>query len=137
MRTDIGCYITKHGEPARRSGYIRWESKISHYALRDGHLLLFSSDFIEIRHLVSGRLVQVMEGKEIRLLNAGAPTREKESSKVKEKEEPLLVAMKGEKDDRLGTSEKVVEVVMTREIMRTPTPAGGNAEVYWDDWDVV
>lgn len=37
--------------------------------------------------------MQVMEGNEIRLLNAGASTEEKEV---------LLVAMKGEKDDRLG-----------------------------------
>lgn len=67
-----------------------------------------------------------MEGQEIRLLNAG----------VQEKE-VLLVAMKGEKDDKLGKSEKVVEIVMTKEITRTPTPAVGNAEVLWDDWDVV
>ncbi|KAH7884721.1 hypothetical protein F5I97DRAFT_1929559 [Phlebopus sp. FC_14] len=124
----MGCYITKHGQPARDSNFIRWEIKATSYVDRHPHVLLFSPEFIEIRDIQTGRLEQVIEGTDIRLLlhtpsaHAG----------------PLLVAMRGEKNDEDGTSERIVELVKTAEITPvTPVPGGFVApESIWDEWDM-
>jgi hypothetical protein len=94
---DLGCYIDKHGVPTRQCGYIKWETKVVSYANRNGHVLLFSPGFIEIRNSTTGRIVQVIEGQDIRLMYSGPYTK---------KENPILVAMRGNKDDHNGQSEK-------------------------------
>jgi RHO1 GDP-GTP exchange protein 1/2 len=51
-----GCYITQFGLPSRECRYIKWETKANSYAYRDasGHILLISSEFIEIRNVTTG-----------------------------------------------------------------------------------
>ncbi|KIJ62800.1 hypothetical protein HYDPIDRAFT_29949 [Hydnomerulius pinastri MD-312] len=123
----MGCYITKHGQPARDAMFIRWEIKATSFVNRHPHVLLFSSEFIEIRDIQTGRLEQVIEGVDIRLLLHTPSTRG-----------PLLVAMRGQKDDEDGVSERIVELVETAEIAPA-TPASGAfapAEGMWDEWDM-
>ncbi|KAJ3783008.1 hypothetical protein GGU11DRAFT_848965 [Lentinula aff. detonsa] len=122
----VGCYITKHGTPSRSSGYIKWESKIDSFAQRGTHVLLFSTQFIEIREILTGRIVQVIEGEDIRLMYAG-PT--------PDNHEPILVAMRGEQDKKEGNVEKIVELQETSEIsaVRTPTTA---LPAMWEEWDM-
>jgi hypothetical protein len=81
-----GCYITQFGLPSRECRYIKWETKANSYAYRDGHILLISSEFIEIRNVTTGRIVQVIEDEDIRLLSSGPNTG---------KGDPVLVAMRG------------------------------------------
>ena len=96
------------------------------YAHRNGHVLLFSPEFIEIRNSTTGRIVQVIEGKEIRLLYSGPYTT---------KENPILVAMRGNKDDQNGQSEKIMELLETEEI-RLVSPANVTVSSVWEDWDI-
>jgi RHO1 GDP-GTP exchange protein 1/2 len=122
----LGCYITKHGGPSRSSGYIRWETKATQLAHRDSNILLFSEEFVEIRNVSTGRLVQVIEGKDLRLLyssQAGGS-------------DTILVAMRGEKDDKDGVSDKVTELIETAELVRTPSTARVVPENLWDEWDM-
>jgi hypothetical protein len=118
----MGCYVTRHGVPSRSSGYIRWECKAMSFAARGAHVLLFSPNFIEIRNILTGLLVQVIEGQDIRLLHSS--------------DDAILVVMRGEHDDEAGASEKVVELRETAEIvgprsaMPIPTPS------MWDEWDM-
>lgn len=126
----LGCYITKYGVPSRKSGFIRWETKATSFAHRGSHVLLFSSEFIEIRSLSTGRLDQVIEGSDVRLL---LHTNMKSHST----DDTLLVAMRGTKDDKDGVSDKIIELVRTGEFssMQTPmtsTPVDG----IWDEWDM-
>ncbi|TFK40376.1 hypothetical protein BDQ12DRAFT_680852 [Crucibulum laeve] len=122
----LGCYIEKYGTPKRNSGYIRWETTATSYTHRGGNILLLSPEFIEVRNIITGRIVQVIEGQDIRLLHAG-PT----GSST----DPILVAMKGSKDDKDGVSDKIVELTETSEITaRTPSSAVSGA--LWDDWDM-
>ncbi|KAE9407826.1 hypothetical protein BT96DRAFT_914477 [Gymnopus androsaceus JB14] len=128
----IGCYITKHGTPSRSSGYIKWESKIDSFAQRGAHVLLFSSQFIEIRHILTSRVEQVIEGQDIRMMYAGPTPDSRES---------ILVVMRGEEDSKQGSGvgEKIVELQETTEIsastgLRTPTTAMPTA--MWDEWDM-
>ncbi|KAI0322603.1 hypothetical protein OF83DRAFT_1049094 [Amylostereum chailletii] len=126
---EMACYITKHGHPSRSSGYVRWESKAVAYTRRGAHILLFSPDFVEVRTVQTGRLVQVIEGREVRLLQRGLGEDEKEM---------LIVGLKGEHDDKTGVSEKLVELVQTSEI-RKPTampPTKGSSQGMWEEWDM-
>ncbi|KAF8910664.1 hypothetical protein CPB84DRAFT_1842646 [Gymnopilus junonius] len=123
---ELGFYIDKHGLPTRRYGYIKWEGKAVSYAYRNGHIILVSPQFIEIRSIATGRVVQVIEGHDIRLLYSGPYT---------SKEDPVLVAMRGGKDDKNGASEKIAELIQTEEISLM-TPATAVAPSLWDEWDM-
>lgn len=126
----LGCYITKHGVPSRKNGFIRWETKATSFAHRGSHVLLFSSEFIEIRSLSTGRLDQVIEGNDIRLL---LHTNMKSHSV----DDTLLVAMRGTKDDKDGVSDKIIELVQTAEFSSMQTPmASTPVEGLWDEWDM-
>lgn len=118
--SEFGCYVTKHAAPTRKCGFVRWETKASAYATRGLHLLLFSSQFIEIRHVPTGRLVQVLEGRDIRLMQSLPGS-------------PLLIAMRGKKDDKQGLSDELAELVETapfEAVRRQDT-----VDTLWDEWD--
>lgn len=125
----VGCYITKHGIPNRSSGYIKWETKATSFAQRGYHVMLFSPQFIEIRNITTGRIVQVIEGSDIRLLYSGP---------VYNEDDNVVFATKGSKDDKDGISEKIVELVATSEITATPATPGlaGPTPSMWDEWDM-
>lgn len=115
--------MDSHGKPARSAGYISWECKATAYAHRGPHLLLFSPRFIEVRGLASGKLVQVIEGKDVRLVHSGLT-----------KEDMLVAAMTGDIEDENGLSEKVQELVQTTAI--DAQELMGRVEQQWDEWDV-
>ncbi|KAJ7756435.1 hypothetical protein DFH07DRAFT_820553 [Mycena maculata] len=117
----MGCYVTRHGVPSRSSGYIRWECKALSFASRGANVLLFSAGFIEIRSILTGLLVQVIEGQDIRLLHSSDDT--------------MLVAMRGEHDDESGISEKIVDLQETAEIV-APRTASVQPPEMWDGWDM-
>ncbi|KAF7374933.1 hypothetical protein MSAN_00379400 [Mycena sanguinolenta] len=117
----MGCYVTRHGIPCRSSGYIRWECKATSFAARGAHVLLFSSNFIEIRNVLTGLLVQVIEGNDIRLLHSS--------------DDGILAAMRGQHDDEEGVSEKVIELRETAEITG-PRTATVQMPAIWDEWDM-
>ncbi|KZO91124.1 hypothetical protein CALVIDRAFT_531027 [Calocera viscosa TUFC12733] len=111
---EFGCYITKHGIPARRSGYVRWEIKASHVAFRAPHVLLFDGDFVEIREASTGRLEQVIEDKNIRLVGDAVSNG------------PLLIAMKGTAVE--GSAPDILaELVQTQ-------PLSADEQGVWDEW---
>ncbi|KAF7986494.1 hypothetical protein HWV62_31305 [Athelia sp. TMB] len=130
----MGCYITKHGVPSRNCGYIRWEVKVNAFAHRGENVLLFSSEFIEVRNVKNGgRIVQVIEGKDIRLLHAG-PAGTNGSG------DTILFAQAGKKDDKDGLSDNITEMVETRELSRSSSAvssrSGSTADNLWDEWDM-
>ena len=120
---ELGCFLDKHGRPARNAGYVRWEAIASSYAVRGPHLLLFAASgaFVEVRLAARGRLVQVVEGVDIRLV-----------SHTTNEKEPLLFAARGKHEDTRGLSERIVELVTTASlgVVQPPPP---NA---WDEWDL-
>lgn len=88
------------GRPARTSYYTQWERKASAYARRGPHLLLLSLGYIEVRNIDTGRLAQMAEVNEMRLLRSGLT-------------EPgmLVAAMIGDTEDDGGRTEKIVELL--------------------------
>ncbi|EGN96888.1 hypothetical protein SERLA73DRAFT_58376 [Serpula lacrymans var. lacrymans S7.3] len=65
---EFGVYVDKHGEPSRIGGTIEWEGTAERVALHAPYVLLFDSRFIEVRHLSTGRLAQIVPGNEIRCI---------------------------------------------------------------------
>lgn len=57
------------GQPADSNYYIEWECKATAFARRGPHLLLFSSGYIEVRDIETGKLVRMVEANELRLLS--------------------------------------------------------------------
>ena len=133
LALDLGCYITRHGAPTRSCSYIRWETKAVSFAHVGVHLLLFSPEFVEIRHVPTGRLVQVLEGHDIRLLYSGISPGDKVT----------LMALRDGTRDAPGPKDKIVELVETRELGRSPSLSSSTttprseyaASDIWDMWE--
>ncbi|KAF9234096.1 CNH-domain-containing protein [Melanogaster broomeanus] len=62
---EFGIYVDKHGGPSRPSGTIEWEGTAERVALHWPYVLLFDSRFIEVRHVSTGLLAQIIPGNEI------------------------------------------------------------------------
>jgi len=63
--TEFGLYVDKHGYLSRSAQTFEWEGTANHVALHCPYILLFESSFIEIRHVETGRLVQMILGPEM------------------------------------------------------------------------
>jgi RHO1 GDP-GTP exchange protein 1/2 len=108
--------------PCRSAGYLRWETKATSYARRGPNILLFSSEFIEIRDLATGRLVQVIEGHDIRGVHAS--------------EHAIFVAMRGDGGrGQEGVADKLVELFETADL-RELKKQDSKSSAMWDEWDM-
>ncbi|ORY32258.1 hypothetical protein BCR39DRAFT_523619 [Naematelia encephala] len=60
-----GCIVTKYGEVARDGACLRWNLTPSYAVFRHPHLLLFdqAGSRVEVRHVPSGRMCEVIEEK--------------------------------------------------------------------------
>ena len=131
--------MNRHGFPSRNAAIVHWECKIARFVERITHVLLFSggtisgpnveveAQFIEVRQKNTGRLVQVIEGDDLRLLNPGIvdpglqfnSLGNGDSLRVSEKVQqeldivPLLVTRRGKKNDEHGQSVELLELVKT------------------------
>jgi len=98
---EFGCFIDDQGEPTDPTYYVPWETRATAYALRDDHLLLFSPGFIEVRSVRTGKLVQIKEVHEMRLLRPGSSGTDV----------PVAVMPGIRPDDDGGRTERLVELV--------------------------
>lgn len=58
--------MDKHGDPSRTGNTIEWEGTAERVAFHQPYILLFDSRFIEIRHVTTGRLAQIIPGTDVR-----------------------------------------------------------------------
>ncbi|KAK2464009.1 hypothetical protein APHAL10511_003953 [Amanita phalloides] len=66
---EFGVYVNKRGFPSRPStGTIEWEGRAETVAIHPPYILLIDNQFIEVRHIKTGRLAQIMQGSGIRCL---------------------------------------------------------------------
>ncbi|KAI0794364.1 Dbl domain-containing protein [Fomes fomentarius] len=65
---EFGLYVDRHGDPSRSNGTIEWEGTAEHVAWHPPYVLLFDSRFIEIRHVETGRLAQIIPGNDVRCI---------------------------------------------------------------------
>lgn len=120
----FGTYVSKFGYPTRNRTYVRWETKVNSWALRGPHVLLFSfSGWIEVRHISTGKLVQVEEAPEVRMLQIAEPNNG-----------ALLLAIRG-KDDRDGLADRLVEMLETSPLTIPHSP-GASGDPQWGEWGI-
>lgn len=67
---ECGVYVDKHGDVSR-SVIMEFVGKAKHAGMYGAYLLLFDSDFVEIRNAENGRLRQVIAGRDVRCLDYG------------------------------------------------------------------
>jgi len=68
--TNCAVYVNKHGEVSR-SVIMDFVGNAQSAALYGAYLILFDSDFVEIRNAQNGRLKQIIAGREIKCLDDG------------------------------------------------------------------
>ncbi|KIJ51066.1 hypothetical protein M422DRAFT_65631 [Sphaerobolus stellatus SS14] len=121
---EFGCYVTKHALPTRKCGVVRWETRATAYAERGPHILLFSSNFIEVRDAGTGRLVQVLDGQDIRLVQSQPGL-------------PLMIAKQGATDSKRGSVDELIELLETAPLdtPRATMEQDGSVDRMWDEWE--
>ncbi|KAI9732944.1 MAG: hypothetical protein M1818_007377 [Claussenomyces sp. TS43310] len=67
---ECGVYIDKHGSVSR-SVILQFVGKAKTAAMYGDYLVLFDSDFVEVRNAENGRLRQIIAGKDVRCLDNG------------------------------------------------------------------
>lgn len=120
----FGTWVSKFGYPTRNRTYVCWETKINSWALRGPHVLLFSSQgWIEVRHISTGKLVQVEEAPDVRMLQVAEPNNGS-----------LLLAIRG-KDGKEGLADRLVEMLETTPL-EIPHSPGASNDPQWREWGI-
>ena len=129
----LGCYITKRGALSRSAGFVKWEAQAETFVYRGSHVLLISPDSIEVRDVQNGRLLQVIEAIDIRLLYFNHSVGSSD---------PIILSMKGKKGDNDDISNKIFELAETV-ALQSPLPKSPTAETMhtaapelWETWDM-
>jgi len=68
---DFGLHVDHRGIISRETGPIEWEGTAEQAACHPPYVLLFNPHFVEIRHLDTGRLIQIIRGNDVRCLCDG------------------------------------------------------------------
>lgn len=59
-KTEFGAYVDRYGVPLADRGIVEWEGQADRASFRFPYVLLFSSAFVEVRHLPTGHLTQII-----------------------------------------------------------------------------
>ncbi|KAJ8695175.1 RHO1 GDP-GTP exchange protein 2 [Pleurotus ostreatus] len=70
---EFAFYVNKNGRRSRKDFMVYWEGLPSGFALHEPYVLAFEPSFVEIRHIETGLLSQVIQGNNLRLLFADTP----------------------------------------------------------------
>lgn len=71
--TDLAFFADKHGDPIkhRYGDVIDWQGTARNVAHIPPYILAFDSNFVEVRHANTGKLVQIIKGSEVSCTNDG------------------------------------------------------------------
>jgi len=70
---EFAFYVNKNGWRSRQDFMVHWEGSPTGFALRFPYVLAFEPTFVEIRHVETGLMSQVIPGNNLRLLFADMP----------------------------------------------------------------
>jgi len=70
---DFAFYVNKTGWRSRKDFMVHWEGSPTGFALHYPYVLAFEPTFVEIRHVETGLMSQVIQGNNLRLLFADTP----------------------------------------------------------------
>ena len=109
---ECGVYVDKHGEVSR-GVVLEFVGKAKSAAMYGAYLVLFDSDFVEVRNAENGRLRQVIAGRDVRCLDYGVAdksgAKDANGTAGTEKKRTLKVAMQ---HPDYASTQLVVELVL-------------------------
>jgi len=70
---EFAFYVNKTGWRSRREFMVYWEGSPTGFALHYPYVLAFEPTFVEIRHVETGSMSQIIQGNNLRLLFADTP----------------------------------------------------------------
>ncbi|TFK26207.1 RhoGEF Rgf2 [Coprinopsis marcescibilis] len=70
---EFAFYVNKNGRRSRKNFMVQWEGQPSGFALHEPYVLAFEPSFVEVRHVETGMLTQIIQGSNLRLLFADTP----------------------------------------------------------------
>ncbi|KAI5834142.1 CNH-domain-containing protein [Schizophyllum commune Tattone D] len=70
---EFAFYVNKTGRRSRKDFMVYWEGNPTGFALHEPYVLAFEPSFVEIRHIETGHMSQVIQGNNLRLLFADTP----------------------------------------------------------------
>ncbi|KAJ2932613.1 hypothetical protein H1R20_g4473, partial [Candolleomyces eurysporus] len=70
---EFAFYVNKNGRRSRKNFMVHWEGTPTGFALHEPYVLAFEPSFVEIRHIETGAMQQVIQGQNLRLLFADTP----------------------------------------------------------------
>ncbi|KAL5531399.1 hypothetical protein ACEPAG_4276 [Sanghuangporus baumii] len=70
---EFAFYVNKSGWRSRNHFIVHWEGHPRSFALHYPYVLAFEPTFVEVRHVETGTLTQIIQGNNLRLLFAEAP----------------------------------------------------------------
>ncbi|KAJ7180957.1 CNH-domain-containing protein [Mycena filopes] len=70
---EFAFYVNKTGRRSRKEFMVFWEGTPTGFALHEPYVLAFEPSFVEIRHIETGLMSQVIQGSNLRLLFADTP----------------------------------------------------------------
>ncbi|PBK72403.1 CNH-domain-containing protein [Armillaria solidipes] len=70
---EFAFYVNKSGRMSRKDFMVHWEGVPTGFALHEPFVLAFEPSFVEIRHIDTGAMSQVIQGSNLRLLFADNP----------------------------------------------------------------
>ncbi|KAL0953720.1 hypothetical protein HGRIS_004910 [Hohenbuehelia grisea] len=70
---EFAFYVNKNGRRSRKDFMVHWEGLPTGFALHEPYVLAFEPSFVEVRHIETGYMAQVIQGNNLRLLFADTP----------------------------------------------------------------
>ncbi|KAF9071584.1 CNH domain-containing protein [Rhodocollybia butyracea] len=70
---EFAFYVNKTGRKSRKEFMVHWKGVPTGFALHEPYVLAFEPTFVEIRHIETGLMTQVIQGSNLRLLFADNP----------------------------------------------------------------
>ncbi|KZS94658.1 RhoGEF Rgf2, partial [Sistotremastrum niveocremeum HHB9708] len=70
---EFGFYVNKSGWRARKNFMVHWEGTPTGFALHYPYVLAFEPTFVEVRHVETGMMVQIVQGNNLRCLFSETP----------------------------------------------------------------
>jgi hypothetical protein len=70
---EFAFYVNKRGQRSRKEFMVYWEGMPTGFALHEPYVIAVEPSFVEVRHIETGLMSQVIQGSNLRLLFADAP----------------------------------------------------------------
>jgi len=70
---EFAFYVDKKGRRSRKEFMVYWEGMPTGFALQEPYVIAVEPSFVEIRHIETGLMSQVIQGSNLRLLFADTP----------------------------------------------------------------